>query len=192
MRNLNLSFIQRVPTWFKVSEDSNNMKILSLILPEIELLHKTNKDLYELLDINNATDKLLDIFGKNIGEKRNGQSDDQYRKRILSKFPRLKSKKTHNNVTRIIADELGVSQDKILIFTFENRHLRVEITQSNLSKKQILSLISSAKAHGIIIDEVIQTNPTYPFRFSPNSNIMRDSQFGFNSGKFSSVLQDIF
>ena len=188
MRDLKESFKKRVPLWFDTGDESTNMKIWSIIQPELEELHNINEELRQLQDIDQCSGNFVDIHGKNMVESRRGQSDPTYIKRIKGKYPRLKAKSDHDSVCEVISEVLGCDIEKIKLYSLQSRHLRVEITISDLTKEQAEELVISAKAHGVIVDEIIITEIDNVFRFSPSSEIIYNSENGFNVGKISSIL----
>ncbi len=188
MRDLKESFKKRVPLWFNTGDESVNMKIWSIIQPELEELHNTNEELKQLQDIDQCSGIFVDLHGKNMVEGRRGQSDPTYIKRIKGKYPRLKAKSDHDSVCSVISEVLGSDIEKIKLYSLESRHLRAEITTSDLTKEQAELLVVSAKAHGIIIDEIIITEIDNVFRFSPTKEIIYNSENGFNVGQISSIL----
>lgn len=188
MRDLRGSFKQRVPLWFNVGDESNNMKIWDAIQPELDLLFAVFSDIEELIDIDQSEDLSVDLHGKNMGESRQGQDDLTYIKRIKGKYSKLKAKSDHNSIVGIISEVLDVGIEKIRLYSLENRHLRVEITISSLTNEQAKNAVMSAKAAGIIIDEIVITEEDNVFRFSPSSEIIYNSSNGFDIGKISSIL----
>lgn len=183
MRDLKKSFKRRVPLWFNVADDSNNIKIWDVIQPELDLLLKTINDIEKIIDIDQTTDIFVDKHGKNMGERRRGDDDLAYIKRIKGKISKLKAKSDHNSVARAMSGILGIDIGKIELHSPENRHLRADITVPLLTDGQAGEAIMSAKAAGIIVDAA-------RFKFSSNSSVKVNKNLGF-AGKQTVNLLDM-
>lgn len=181
MRDLKKSFRRRVPLWFKVADDSNNIKIWDVIQPELDLLLKTINDIEKIIDIDQTTDIFVDKHGKNMGERRRGDDDLAYIKRIKGKISKLKAKSDHNSVARAMSGVLGIDIGKIELHSTENRHLRADITVPLLTDGQAGETIMSAKASGIIVDAA-------RFKFTSNSSIGVNKNLGFTGKQTVNLL----
>ena len=78
--------IKKLPDSYAKSNTSNNYKLLVLNEEPIEDIKKDMLEMFEMLDIWQATGRTLDLYGDMVGQKRGVLNDVQYRYLILTKI----------------------------------------------------------------------------------------------------------
>ena len=94
--------------WNK-EQTGNNAKMLSLNEGSVSTLRAVFKQLYDCLDIEQATGKTLDYYGDAVGQKRGDLSDDKFRVLILYRAAVNVSGVDYQSVVDNIINVLGCS-----------------------------------------------------------------------------------
>lgn len=81
-------YVDNLPDAYRKDTDSNNYKILNIQKIEIDGIKKDTEDVYNTLDLDQATGKTLDLYGDMLGQARGYATDDQYRVMIKAKIVR--------------------------------------------------------------------------------------------------------
>lgn len=93
----------KLPDSFCKEAESNNNKILTL---DSELISEANNaiaEIYECLDLYQATGKTLDLYGDIVGQKRGSLTDDQYRLLILTRISRNTASTDYNAILNMLS-----------------------------------------------------------------------------------------
>lgn len=81
-------YVNNLPDVYRKDTDSNNYKILNIQKIEVDGIKKDTEDVYNSLDLEQATGKTLDLYGDMLGQSRGYATDDQYRVMIKSRIVR--------------------------------------------------------------------------------------------------------
>lgn len=77
--------IEMITSRYTQEPNSNIAKIIRIIADQLNDLKETDLSLKEYQDIDSAVGKVLDRFGKDVGQERMGMEDDPYRFMIKTK-----------------------------------------------------------------------------------------------------------
>lgn len=81
-------YVNNLPDAYRKDTGSNNYKILNIQKIEVDGIKSDTEDVYNSLDLDQATGKTLDLYGDMLGQARGYATDDQYRVMIKSKIVR--------------------------------------------------------------------------------------------------------
>ena len=70
-------YVDNLPDAYRKDTDSNNYKILNIQKIEIDGIKEDTEDVYNTLDLDQATGKTLDLYGDMLGQARGFATDDQ-------------------------------------------------------------------------------------------------------------------
>lgn len=80
--------VERLPDCYRKDQDSNNYKLLELNSLAIEELKADIKAVKNVLDLNLAAGKSLDLYGDMLGQRRGLLNDEQYRYMLFARIGR--------------------------------------------------------------------------------------------------------
>mgnify|MGYP003305311374 CR=1 FL=1 len=153
---------KNLPDVYKKTPNSNNYKIL-----EIGRLSKLNlrsdlKDIDDILSLDNATGKTLDLYGERLGQKRGKASDAQYLIMLKAKIMRNMSNGSYNSIIKAVCETFSCSPSEIIVEEAETpctiKTLSVPISiinKAGLSSSQAHQIIRSLLPIGIRLDEYL-------------------------------------
>ena len=78
--------LDNLPDVFCKSKESNNFKLLELERLTLEEYRKTLQELFDMIKLENATGKTLDLYGETVGQARGRATDEQYILMIKAKL----------------------------------------------------------------------------------------------------------
>ena len=78
--------VKNLPDVFCKSKESNNFKLLELERLTLEEYRKTLQELFDMIKLENATGKTLDLYGETVGQARGRATDEQYILMIKAKL----------------------------------------------------------------------------------------------------------
>ena len=78
--------VNKLPDSYAKSIDSNNNKLLDINERAIADVKADAQAIYDVLDLDNATGRTLDLYGDMVGQKRGELNDIQYRIMIRTKM----------------------------------------------------------------------------------------------------------
>lgn len=78
--------VKNLPDVFCKSKESNNFKLLELERLTLEEYRKTMQELFDMIKLENATGKTLDLYGETVGQARGRATDEQYILMIKAKL----------------------------------------------------------------------------------------------------------
>ena len=81
-------YVNNLPDVYRKDAESNNYKILNIQKIEVDGIKAATQDVYNSLDLEQATGKTLDLYGDMLGQARGYATDDQYRVMIKSRIVR--------------------------------------------------------------------------------------------------------
>ncbi len=80
--------VERLPDCYRKDADSNNYKLLELNSLAVEELKADIKAVKNVLDLNLAAGKSLDLYGDMLGQRRGLLNDEQYRYMLFARIGR--------------------------------------------------------------------------------------------------------
>ena len=84
----NENLVKNLPDAYKKTTDSNNFKILEVERLALSDVRASLQEVANILDINNAKGKTLDLYGERVGQARGLADDDKYLLMIKAKLMR--------------------------------------------------------------------------------------------------------
>ena len=79
-------YVKRLPDTYNKAADSNNNKLLQINETATTALKKDIQDIYDVLDLNKAYGKTLDLYGEMVNQPRGAMNDTKYRYLIFAKI----------------------------------------------------------------------------------------------------------
>lgn len=154
-----MQYIEALPDAYAKGILSNNYKLL--LIPEISTSEfKSDVDnCCEIVDIQQATGKTLDLYGEIYGVSRGMMNDNQYRTYILNVAMANRSDGTINNLLdcleAIFGEKMTISEGsgKVII----NNLTDEAVQRSGFTLQQISDLINGLLAVGVAV-EAIETD----------------------------------
>lgn len=150
---------KNLPDYYAKSKTSNNYKLLQIEKVSVDTLNNDVNDLFEMLEINNATGKTLDMYGEMVNQQRGLATDDQYRFMIRSKIMQNLSDGDYGSVHKALyitfdcpPDEIGIEQsDKPCVVAVKKVPL-ASIANAGLNAEQTMRLIQRLMPVGVDIE----------------------------------------
>lgn len=165
-----------LPDYYEKSKSSNNYKLLKIEKVSVDTLDNDIKDLLEMLEIDNAIGKTLDMYGEMVNQQRGLATDDQYRFMIRSKIMQNLSTGDYGSVLKALYMTFGCDPADISIAQSEQpcvvavKKVPIEIiSKAGLNVRQTVQLIQRLIPVGITIETF---NFTGTFEFSASENDM--------------------
>lgn len=178
----NSNLVKNLPDAFKKTTDSNNFKILEIERIACNDLRDRLRDISDILDINNATGKSLDMYGERVGQPRGLATDDKYILMIKSKIMRNISVGTYPSVVNAICETFNCEPSQVLIteneeactITVAALPLAI-INAAGLTTSQTVAMIKAMLPVGISV-KTFMFEGTFEFSDSENDY---DEEKGF-------------
>ena len=175
------NFAANLPDAFYKVENSNNYKLLLIEKHIYDRIMEMYQSIFEILDINNATGKVLDMYGKRLNLARGTLSDKQYLIRLKAKIAQSMSNGTRDSIAKALAYVLSTTTDKIYLASVENTN-SIEIVnlpltvllEADFSAEQVAEIVESMLPQGV---HVSAANFTGTFEFADTEN-----EYDENSG----------
>lgn len=104
-------YAKNLPDAYRKDKESNNYKILEVEKQSTQMFNDDAENVFESLDIWQATGKTLDLYGEIYNLPRKDMNDDQYRIMILLKLAQNRSGSDHASIVSTLASVLGVPVD---------------------------------------------------------------------------------
>ena len=101
-------YVKNLPDCYRKDKNSNNHKILLTEKYALRKLEEDSEDVYNSLDIWQATGRTLDLYGEMYNQPRDGMDDDQYRAIILLKMARDRAGSDHTSIVNALSGVLGL------------------------------------------------------------------------------------
>lgn len=168
--------VNNLPDYYEKSKSSNNYKLLEIEKVSVDTLDNDIKDLLEMLEIDNAVGKTLDMYGEMVNQQRGLATDDQYRFMIRSKIMQNLSTGDYGSVLKALYMTFGCDPADISIAQSEQpcvvavKKVPIEIiSKAGLNVRQTVQLIQRLIPVGITIETF---NFTGTFEFSASENDM--------------------
>lgn len=169
-----------LPDAFYKGEDGVFYKLLQVDKHIYDGISRMLQSVYDILDIDNATGKTLDLYGTRIMLERGSSSDEQYRLRLKGKIGQTLCDGSHEGVVSSLAYVLQCDTSQIQIKTGANTG-EVELlgipldilTNAGFSDDEITELINDLLPENVVLAGV---NYTGTFEFAETDNEQSDTQ----------------
>lgn len=178
----NKNLVKNLPDAFKKSTDSNNFKILEIERVACNNLRERLQDISDILDINNAKGKTLDLYGERVGQARGQATDEKYLLMIKAKILRNISNGSYPSVVAAICETFNCEPSQVLITEDEQAcsvtlaALPLEIINAaGLTTSQTVAIIKSMLPVGVTLTAFLFEG-TFEFAASDNEY---DEEKGF-------------
>ena len=143
------NFVKNLPDTYAKSTSSNNYKILEIERTASETLRESLGEIYEILDIDNATGKTLDLYGERVGQARGLMNDDQYRVLIKAKIMRNLVNGTNQAICEALCYTFGCERSDICMTEYMPCVIMVtefpveKVNEAGFTATQALTIIRS-------------------------------------------------
>lgn len=176
------NLVKNLPDAYKKTADSNNFKILEIERIACDDLRKTLREIDNILDINNAKGKTLDLYGERVGQPRGLANDEKYLLLIKAKIMRNLSNGSYESIINALCATLACEPSQV-IFVDGEEPRTVQITtlpldvinKAGLTTSQITAIIKSMLPVGITLSDFLFEGT---FEFGKNENEY-DNEKGF-------------
>lgn len=111
----NTNHAKNLPDTYRKDKDSNNYKILETERTACEQLREVLESVYDILDLDNAHGKTLDMYGEKVGQLRGNATDAQYIVMIKAKIMRNMANGSYKSICDAICATFGCEKSDILI-----------------------------------------------------------------------------
>lgn len=152
----NSNLVKNLPDAYKKTTDSNNFKILEVERLACEDLRKTLQEIDNILDIDNAKGKTLDMYGERVGQARGLANDDKYILMIKAKIMRNLSNGSYPSIINALCETFECEPSQVLVIddtepcTVKVMSLPLSvINAAGLTISQTLAIIKSILPVGI-------------------------------------------
>ncbi len=159
---MQIEYISKLPDAYSKHATSNNYRILQINQRALAELYADIEDVFNVLDLEQATGKTLDLYGDMLDQPRGKSNDIQYRALILAKIARNFLKGDYENTIKAIATALGIETTDFQMKSHETR-CAVEFTKfpidvllkTNFTSLQVYAIIKQLLPVGVelILDE---------------------------------------
>lgn len=102
------NYVKNLPDAYRKDKDSNNYKILAIEQHSAQKLYKDINDVFNSLDIWQATGKTLDLYGEMYNLTRGNLTDEQYRMNILLRIAQSRAGGSHTSIVKALSAAMGV------------------------------------------------------------------------------------
>lgn len=152
--------VKNLPDAYKKTNDSNNYKILEMERLAGEYLMERLQAIDNILDVNNATGKTLDLYGERVGQARGLADDEKYLLMIKAKIMRNLSNGSYTSIVDAICATFDCPPEEVYIKESENKPCTVEsvelplerIVEAGLTASQAIQIIESLLPTGITLE----------------------------------------
>lgn len=174
---------QNLPDAYSKGKQSNNAKILTAEKSASDNLRKSISEMEEVLDIDKAYGKTLDLYGGMLGQFRGSTSDEQYRVLIRNKIFRNCSNADYNSIVKAICATFSCKpSDVILTELDEPCKVRLEglpisqLVGNNIGIDAAVQIVTGLLPAGVMM-EAVDFSGT--FEFSGGAALVYDESAGF-------------
>jgi hypothetical protein len=146
-----------------IKETGNNYKLLSLNNTIISELKKDISDLFNTLDIEQATGKTLDLYGEMYNQPRGLATDAQYRMLIKSKVLQNISSGDYKSIVAAICATFNCLPSEVLIREVKDKPCTIELSElpvnainkAGLSISQVSEIVSRLLPAGVKFEQYL-------------------------------------
>lgn len=178
-------YVDNLPDVYRKDEASNNFKILNIAKVEMDGIKDDISDVFDILDIETATGKTLDLYGDSINQARGYATDSQYRVMIKSKIARNLMNGDLNSIIDSCCLMLGCKPSEVKITETDDCGIKIEslpydiVNYVGLSASQVVKLISKLVPTGVTVTSIELVGT---FEFS-SSDTDYDEDKGFSDSE---------
>lgn len=109
-----VNHVKNLPDTYRKDKDSNNYKILEIERDAVSCLNDGLLQVFDVLDLDKATGKSLDLYGEDVGQARGESNDEQYRVLIRAKAVRNLVDGSYESVCRALCITFGCDRSDIV------------------------------------------------------------------------------
>lgn len=178
----NRDLVKNLPRAYKKTADSNNFKILEVERKTLEEVRQSLSQIEDILDINNARGKTLDLYGERAGQPRGLADDEKYVLMIKAKVMRNIASGSYVSIANALCTTFNCEPSQILItdgeepFTIVITSLPLDvINKAGLTTAQATAIIKSMLPVGTTLKSFLFEGT---FEFGAGENEY-DEQKGF-------------
>lgn len=179
-----MSNVKRLPDSYAKNTSSNNYKLLNLNEQAVADAKADAEALFDVLDIQKATGRTLDLYGDMVGQKRGALDDTQYRYIILTRVGINTAQGDYNTVVKLLREIFKCEANEIILRdSDEPCKVKIEafpldvLVNAGFSSTQAVDIIESLLPVGVTVDA---TNFEGTFEFD-NSDTVEDTEAGFGN-----------
>lgn len=183
MSMFNENLVKNLPDAFKKTTDSNNYKILEIERISCETLRERLRDIEEILNIDNAKGKTLDLYGERVKQYRGIATDDKYILMIKAKIMRNLTNGTYESIVNALCTTFNCEPSQVYITdgdepcTINISALPLEvINRAGLTTAQTTAIIKAMLPVGVSVTSFLYEGT---FEFSNIENEYDESK-GFS------------
>ncbi len=150
--------VMNLPDVFCKSKESNNFKLLELERLTIEEYRQTLRELFDMIDLDNAKGKTLDMYGETVGQSRGRASDEQYILMIKAKLMQNLSNGSYPSVLNSMCVTFNCEPSQIYIeesempCTVNAVKLPLEaVVKADMSTEQTTNIIKALLPVGVAL-----------------------------------------
>ena len=182
MAEFNENLVKNLPDAYRKTPNSNNYKILEIERRTVNEIREDLRQVANILDINNATGKTLDLYGERVGQARGIATDDKYILMIKAKIMRNLSNGSHASIINAICATMACEPSQVIVTDGEEPYSVVitalpleAINKAGLTTPQTLAIIKSLLPVGVKLTSFL-FDGTFEFAASENEY---DTEAGF-------------
>lgn len=169
-----MSNVNKLPDSYAKGKNSNNFKLLNLNEQAIADAKADAQAIFDMLDLQQATGRTLDLYGDMLGQKRGALNDEQYRMFILRKVGINAAQGNYGTVINILKQMFNCEANEIILqdgekpCTVELKTFPLEIlVNAGFSSLQAVEIIEALLPVGVTIDNA---NFEGTFEFAETAN----------------------
>lgn len=172
-------------------KDSENLnKILEIFFDEIKILELLFLDLKNILEINNQFGSTLDLIGDIVGQKRNGLSDEDFKKELKFAIFKNTSRSFLDDIVKILK---FITNGDVIIYTDNPPASYTIFTNGSTIVQNLGKIIDKLSASGVSV-LVYCSGGEIPFIAknisSENLDLVDDSENQFIDDSSNSITVD--
>lgn len=181
MRGFNSdNLAKNLPDAFRKDIDSNNYKLLDTTHAEYEEVRNMLQYITNILDVNNATGKTLDLYGLRVGQARGLATDPIYLLLIKGKIMRNISGGSYKSIVNALCATFDCEPSQVL-FTIEEAPCTVtlaalplaSIVGAGLTTSQTVALVKALLPVGVTLDSFLFDGT---FEFAANEGVFENDK----------------
>lgn len=112
--------VKNLPDAYKKTPDSNNAKILEVERIACEDLRDALMSIDNILDVNNATGKTLELYGERVGQAKGQADDEKYLFLIKAKIMRNRTDGSYPSVVNALCQTYNCDPSQVFIVDGED------------------------------------------------------------------------
>ncbi|MBR6613163.1 MAG: hypothetical protein IKK84_00160 [Clostridia bacterium] len=150
--------VTRLPDSYNKNVNSNNYKLLQLQEEQFDKLREDIRAVFDMLDIEKASGKTLELYGDMVQQPRGALNDTQYKIMLKTKLSQFQSKGSFGDVMNLIVETFNCKPTDISIVekgacTVYVAKLPLDVLVSaGLTTTQAVQLIKSLLPSGVTVE----------------------------------------